>query len=397
MSESRIWTDASGRALEAVATGADETSVRLRVPATQQVYTVPLERLSTADQEFVAGWRRRYPGIVRLEPAPPDRWPSDYGRGPEVLLSLAPKEAGKGRVWRTACYEIRDFGGLDADTIKALAGICEAIDGACRSVPLPLLWGSSTEKRRIISIHPSESSYRAAGGLPGSSGCFLFSTGEVLICAPYLLERDFFGMARGFTLAKRNRYGLLVHELVHQASMGVTLGDFPAWVPEGLAEYFSAVQRSPGNFRFRDSHVAVRAHAIGSLPFDGLVELESYRLWTLDRFLDRRFREWNRINAAEDGRGMIQYFQAVVMMEYFCRGDSPEGQRFRSYLEAVLTGADRHEAADRHLLAGRSHGELETAITAYWSRRGLNLQFVPSPSFQRGEARLGIGVERMNR
>jgi len=396
-SGSRIWTDLSGRTIEAIPIAANDQTLRLRLLKTETVYNLPLERLSEGDREFVAEWRKTRAGSEPFELAPTDRWPPVYHGRVDVMPAPSPVGAtGASQIWRTPRYELRSFGPLDSGVVRSLASICESIDGACRAIPLPMLWGRADDTLRIISIYPDETSYRAAGGLPATAGCFSGLTGEVLICEPALRETDFLGQAKGFSLEKRQRYHVLVHELVHQASLGITLGRFPAWVSEGLAEFFSATQRSPGQFQFRDSHLAVKNHLVGTLPYDGVVELAQYPIWTLDSFLDRNLNEWNHITARDDkhGQGWIQYAQATVIVEFFCRADSPEGARFRSYLEAVLTGADPGEAASIHLLAGRSYAELEQAMAAYWGRQGVNLSFVENPSLGDAGIRFGIGLGR---
>ncbi len=395
VSGKRTWTDRSGRTLEAIATAADDTVVQLRVIDTQTVHNLPLEKLSDGDRAFVEKWRASFSAPDRPEASPPERWPAVHDRGVIVAPTLAESGlTGASQVWRTHRYELRCFGPLDPVVVRNLASICESIDGACRAAPLPMLWGRSDETLLVISIYSDEKSYLAAGGLPGTARCFVFATGEVLISEPDLRESDFLGEARGYSLEKRRRYHVLVHELVHQASIGITMGGFPARVPEGLAEFFSATQNSPGRFQFRNSHLAVKAHAIGSMPFDGVVELERYPVWSLERFLDRNLFEWNRITAknSKQGQSWIQYFQAAVLVEFFCRADSTEGRRFRSFLEAVLTGAKPHEAAAIHLLAGRSYADLEQAIIAYWSSRGLVLDFSNNPSIENAGIRFGVGL-----
>jgi len=393
--KARVWTDATGRSIEAVPISADERTVWLRVLATQTLHAVPLDRLSEEDRDFVARWRKKPSSGYSLDPAPPDRWPSEYSGATVTAAVEQGGAAGGAQIWRTSHYELRDRAGLDPETVQVLARICESVDGAARAVPLPLLWGRSEMGRRMVSIYPDEASYRAAGALPGSLGTFIPSTGAVLIYGPSLAEEDLLGRVRGFSLEKRQRYHVLVHELVHQATIGIILADFPAWVSEGLAEYFAAIQRTPGRFQFHNSHLSAKRHIVDSFGYDGVVELESYPLWSLDQFLGRGIEEWNRISATDrrDGHTWIQYAQALLLVEYFGKGDSPGGTRFRSYLEAVLTGADQTEAARIHLLAGRSHAELERAMADYWRTRGMVLDFSPSPSAAEAEARLGIGLE----
>ncbi len=328
-----------------------------------------------------------------MEPAPPAAWPSGYDGGNQVLLVEIPSPNGSKR-WQSARYEFTVNGNVPETTVRSLALISESIDGACRAAPLPLMWGREQDERWKITIWPTRGQYENAGGLPGSGGCFFIGSGEVYISADNLVEEDLAGQVRGFDLAKRQRYKLLVHELVHQASIGVSLAPVPAWVPEGIAEYFSATQLAPGRFQFRKSHVAVRNHAIAILGLEGVADLDRYPLWSLEKFMDRRLYEWNRIvEKNPEFHGGLQYLQAVLVVEFFCGADSPEGTRFRSYLESTLTGADPEEAAKAHLLAGRSYSALEAAMTHYWQKRGMVLEFKASPPIPRDKVRIGVGLE----
>lgn len=386
-----------GRKVEAVATAANEQAVQVRVVATQAVHEVRLERLSQEDRDFVAKWRTSSANRGMPDATVPAAWPAVYSGGvvPELVEAEASRRSGE-RVWRTRRYELHSSAPVDERALRTIASICESIDGVCRSVPLPLMWGRASDVRKIVRIYPNEKAYRAAGGMPGTSGCFIFATGEIHIDGPSLQESDYFGKARGFSLEKRQTYRLLVHELVHQAAIGVTLSNFPAWVPEGLADYIAAVQRSPGHFQFRDSHVAVKASILDSAMFaNGLVEPNVYPVWRLEPYMNRSLVEWNRITSGKGNgeRAQIQYHQALLMAEYFYRADSPQGHGFRSYLEAVLTGADEADAQRIHLLRGRSYEALEEAIVAYWAKRGLTLRFESAPTFKGVGGRLGIGLD----
>ena len=56
----------------------------------------------------------------------------------------------------------------------------------------------------------------------------------------------------------RENFNTTIDEIVHQAA--ALIGDplFPAWVAEGLAEYFCAMQTTPGNLSFRNTTPQVR-------------------------------------------------------------------------------------------------------------------------------------------
>lgn len=390
----RTWVATDGRRIEAIATAADESSVQLRVLPAQTVFVVPLDRLSPEDREFVARWSASEANPSRPNVPPPSSWPVAFDGGARVAVTETAEDQGGFR-WESPRYELRSPGRVDFDLISALASVCESIDAVCRRAPLPLLWGRQRDERRVIVIHPTVEGYLKAGLIPNSAGCFEIATGTVHVCQPYLIEDDLMGLVQGYTLEKRAKYSVLVHELIHQATPGLTLGGFPAWVPEGIAEYFAAVQHAPGRFRFQNSHVAVRDYAVSRLGADGVVDLRVYRLWHLEQILGRPLGEWNQFNVrgGRSGQGLIQYLEALLLVDYFCQGDSPQGRGFRAYLKAVLTGASTEEATRLHLLRGRSFADLERDVAAYWSQRGCSLAFEKSPKINLQDVRIGVGVQ----
>ena len=54
----RVFTSADGKKMTAEIVGATETHVTLRKTTDKREYTIPLERLSDTDQEYVSDWRR---------------------------------------------------------------------------------------------------------------------------------------------------------------------------------------------------------------------------------------------------------------------------------------------------------------------------------------------------
>lgn len=391
VSESRTWTDVSGRKIQAVATAAADGAVQLRVLPAQTVHLVPLARLSAEDRDFVRRWTGGNPGIFAPDVSPSTHWPASFDGIRNTPLTSLPRADNSFR-WQSQRYEFRSAGMMEEKSLLSIAIICESIDAAIRQAPLPLLWGRRSGERRVVVLHRSISLYEDAVSLPGSAGCFEMLTGHIHLCLPRLDSFDVEGMAREFSLEKRKNYRVLVHELVHQATPGIVYSEFPAWVPEVLADYFAATQYVPGRFRFRDSHAAVR----GYLESGDVFGLQRYPVWPLEDMLSRPLEEWNRLSVRGARRlhDTAQYFQALVMVEYFARADSPNGHHFRAYLEAVMTGVPVEEATRVHLLRGRGFPELEQELAAYWNRKGIKLVYESSPNWWKEKVKFGVGIER---
>ena len=177
---SRIWTDATGRTLEGELITATESEIILKVSSNDRIYRLPLQKLSTDDQTFVRTATGAMAGDDQY-PHLPDRWPTTYD-GRNSSASASPAATGSLNHWRTKSYDIRSTDELDEKTLRSLALICESIDGAVRSVPLPITWGRSPKARRVIQIYHTDEEYFAAGGPRELAGHFDPRNGSVRLC-----------------------------------------------------------------------------------------------------------------------------------------------------------------------------------------------------------------------
>lgn len=383
----RTWTDVDGREIDGFLISATQTDALVRVIPADRVYRIPRAKLSQKDQAVLDEWIEGNPDGLPY-PAVSSQWPNIVdGRTRDVPI----QEAGEGKdyVWKTANYEIHSPSEVEEGTVESLGMICESIEGAIRSVPLPLTWGRPTTKKREIFLYPTRREYLETGAQPNWGGHFQPKTNQVHLVTEFLEDvdlRSFFGQ---YTLKKRNQYDLLVHEIVHQATLSIIAAQTPAWGTEGIAEYFAAMQNPPGRFRFNESQIAVRRHITDSLQFDGLIEVKSLPMPRLREFLYKSTPEFNiDTGDARDG-GFCYYAAALVLVEYFCHGD---GNSMRPFLEAVVTGADPASAVDTHLLRGRTPSEIETALSERWRSKGLALEFVSSPTLRLSNLEGGVGI-----
>jgi len=143
------WTGKDGATMKAVLVSADDQSVELRLPDTQRVHYLSLEALSQSDQEKV---NKRvlskgkngvlgFPVSLRA-----DRWPDRWRmEGGAELMWHGEKE-----VWRSENFDFHNIAKVNHETLETLADICESVDGALKSLPLPLDWGRPVDARRDI-------------------------------------------------------------------------------------------------------------------------------------------------------------------------------------------------------------------------------------------------------
>ena len=130
---------------------------------------------------------------------------------------------------------------------------------------------------------------------------------------------------------------------------------------------------------------AIKTHLNEQLGYEGLVQFSSLELPQLETFLTISLREFNQNTATDAGAGFCQYAASLILVEYFCFGDS---NQLRPYLAAILTGVDPDEAAERHLLRSRSPEAIEDLLQERWKQAGLTLRFLNDPS---------VGIENLKR
>lgn len=387
--EERDWTDVQGRTINGTLITANSKEALVRVSRNQRLYRIPREKLSGADNTFLTKWVDQNPEADQYPPIP-SFWPTFYdGRTVEHKIVRAP---GKDdwTVYRTKNYEIRSDSNIDGEILNGFVLICESIDNAMRRLPLPLLWGREDDAERIVYIYENRKNYLNGGGMEHAAGHFDPETNEVHLRLDELTDVDmrrFFGQ---YTLKKRNQYNLIVHELVHQANYGLIATGGAAWLPEGLSEYMTAMQKPPGRFTFHKTQQAVREHITNSLAFDGLVEVETLRILNLSKFLSMPIQDFNKGSASSSGTAFSYYSGSLILTEFFCHGDD---NSLRSFMEAVLTGVDEKEALETHLLRGRTKEQIQQLIIDRWKPNGLTIHFESNPRIQKGDFRGEVGLE----
>ncbi len=385
----REWSNSQGKKLNAVLITSDATDCLIRVVPSQRVFRVPIASLSQADRDYISAqadskqWQMPEPGA--------SKWPASHdwrnlARRYQVSQSEGRLDIGR---YRIHC------GDADQERIEAITNICLSVDQAIKTVPLPLTWGKYSEgNRKPVFIHSSDAAYVAAGAPEGSAGFYNTRSGEVHINALQMEGLDLRQDIGQFRLAQRKKYTLLTHELVHQSTPAITHSKLPAWVIEGIAEYFSATQHIPGRFDYHHSQKLVEAYFSQNIEdTDGLVQIKNMRLWPLDTLMSRSMRQWNQVSSDSVGKshaqGIIQYNQALLLVEYFIHGDN---NSFKPFLEAALTGVGYEEAVEKHLLRGQSYSQLQEKLTARWASQGVDLIFQGSPAILLKDFQLEVGL-----
>ncbi len=375
LSPERVWTDVEGKTLTGVFIAGSNSEVIVRIKPSGRVYRIPLSRLSETDREYVS--QKAIPAEVfrKTYPPTPDRWPQRV-EGRRQPLNLQSSEGG--RSWTSTHYEFESQDSLDPQLMEKLAMTCEAVDVALRQSPLPLLWGRDGEKRRLIKVYQTRESFLASGSQENWGAYYAPHTNIVHVPLESLTGRQPLAALDQFSLRRRDDYKIMVHELVHQASARYLKLGVPAWVAEGTAELYSAMQTSPGQFNFQNPQTQVRRYLSEQIDLSGRVRFTYLQLPRLDEFMKMGLFQFNKRTAASGTGGMNEYAAAMLLTEYFAFADQ---NALRPYLEAVFTRVPISDAMNKHLLRGRSPGEIENDLIKRWSAMNLDLEFTENPEF----------------
>lgn len=228
VAQAREWKDVSGRAIEAEILGVEQGSAVVLNAGKQRV-SLPINKLSPADQEWVKQWSKDK-SALQIFPSP--SWPQTVQQ-PEIHVTGGAQK-GAGFVFNGPHYEFRCDAEVSPSVMNDFATVAE---GTLRLVySLPVAFPSLEGKTYSARILQSAEAYARAGGPAGSGGVFISSmSGDGVLLVPFssLGIEQFAGRN-----TKGNDYSatVLVHEMVHQAT-GELLTLMPRWVSEGLAEY----------------------------------------------------------------------------------------------------------------------------------------------------------------
>lgn len=308
-------------------------------------------------------------------------WPKSYDAPPAGWRAA---ESAAGFAYRTNSYLILCREKLSAGRLDEIATTAESVRGALSLFPLPLLPTRAEGDRRparrtpVVRILATHKNYIDSGGMPGTVGFFDGRSGEVLVSLEKLVEPK--GIRSN--LAPRQRYRLLVHELVHQA-MGERLGELPLWFTEGIAEYLSAVQFAPGRYKFENTSRAIIDHLYTvwahdrrkTITMPGLTTLTSigHNSWAADN-------EKNKANAYAKYAGSMLFVHFQLELASRGRGGLAEFLSTKPQRETIP--GERRRARiipvdPTPLWNGHSPTILQSKMTSYWKSKGLDLRFAP--------------------
>ncbi|MCG8602473.1 MAG: hypothetical protein MI807_20170 [Verrucomicrobiales bacterium] len=389
----RDWTFSDGSKLKASLIAADQEKVQLRVSSTQGLGVVELGSFAEPDRNFIMSLINSqgkssigYPVPLKKHP-----WPRSW-RDTEPNQAV---RIGSTNRWRSPNFQITNQVKISEESLQAIVRICESVDGALKSlpIPLPVNWGRPDDELRTIVVQSAE-------GVETNNlaGFWDSRTGHVHIYAEYLLEPDRQSVVFEFDKPEKvQKYDVIVHEVTHQSTAALAYLNTPAWVVEGIAEYMSATQYAPAAYQFTATHVTVRHHINKRLLSDRIVKKRRMNLVHLEKFMNRSILEWNHIGVDDQVAGYLQYNAALLLTDYFIHRDHPNGAYFRRYLECILSGIPESVAREKYLMRGRTYRELEQEMHDLWEPIGFEIAFQNRSELLPGDVTIDHSAESIKR
>lgn len=373
----RQWTDTQNRSVEAELIRVEGTQVILKLKDGREL-PYPLEKLSQADQDFVASIPAEKPenmpgdddgGKFTRPPNFDAPWPDrvTFSGDPEVT-TISEEASEKQFIYESANYRYLCDVRLSKSVVKGFALLFEATNLYCATLPISLNGGSPPDGKHQILLFEKKEDYVKAGGPPSSAGVFIGGKNIVMVPLESLGVRP---VGSGYMLDRDKSSKTLPHELVHQLTPGPyyrpgSMG----WFTEGIAEYVSVTPYRSGSFNVRNNQRDFIQYvtAYGENGRGGRALGTKIRLPGLRSFMMQPYSQFT-------ANPQVNYGCGLLITHYFFHMDgNGDAKRIKAFLQALRDGKQGDDAFAA-LLDGRTFEELEKDIIKAWKSKGVDFTF----------------------
>lgn len=366
--EGRTWTNTQGKTLEAEFVKLDGQKAVLPRAGGQTV-TIPLNQLSKADQDFIAGQ-----GTAAAPANPADNykqpWPRTVKCPDNFKVETIKEEKGE-YIYETPHFRFICDAKLGAGMIKRLGLLFEATHLANKTLPIGNIPPHDDSAKFPAYLYEKFSTYQENGGLEGTAGIFLGTTrpgdrGRILVPFQSLGVKS---MGSTYIIDRDKDATTLIHELTHQLMS--PQAKQASWFCEGSAEYVAMTPYAGGRFNFGSnrSHIVSRVTEYGKKNTGGRALGDDFEAPGLEAFMNMPYTQFTNENAN------LHYGLAALMAYYFYHMDGKgDAQRIKNYMKAIQSGTSEKEA-QKLLLDGRTYEELAKEIEQKWRKAGVKIRF----------------------
>ncbi len=300
-------------------------------------------------------------------PAAEKTWPRNVALEgtPEVTTVSQGSDVAR-FVYRSPAYEFIADSPVGADVVRECARVFEATYLLNCRLPLDLRPAPEAGHERFIArLFSSSGSYLAAGGMPGSSGTYDRQQACILVPVASLGIK----MVNGRMQTDRTEATeTLVHEITHQM-MSAWLPRLPRWYAEGSADYVAMADYVHGRFFLSQMEDRLRLY----LRRRGQ-QGKAFQMLRPGELMALDGTTWSQAVASNAAGAAQNYASATLLTYYFYHLDgNGDSAAMLGYLHALEAGTPEHEAAQAHLLHGRTVAQLETDLVNAFQHHGVNL------------------------
>ncbi len=299
----------------------------------------------------------------------PKSWPRVYFVEDVPIKTVRADPSASEWVYQTENYEVYSQQNLTPNQTAEIGRVLESVVGVLGSAPYPILDAAKRHGRNRVLLYASPDAFRRQG-LPGNAAGFYDPrTGHVSILIPYLFQP---AHARD-KLPPRQRYKVLVHELVHQAMHGL-IDKIPPWLVEGTAEFLSSVHDlPPGRYDFSRTGISLKSHLTQNLGIRG----NRARLPSPDIIFNVSPNTWFEDNLRGGADGYHKYATSALLAHFFFldRSRAPAMDSYFSGIQKARRIRSVNDAAAHTLLHGTSLPEIESKMVKYWASQGFEIVF----------------------
>jgi SLA1 homology domain 1, SHD1 len=367
----RSWTSTDGRKIEASFVALEDTGVKIRM-ANGSTFTVPLSRLSEADQAFAKAQSNA--PAAEGTPAVSKTWPRTVSLDEKPVVTVVKEDAEKHEyIYRSPHYEFQCDSKLGANVVREFGRMFEAT--WLINCMLPLDLKPAPERLRTIflaRLFTSKADYMKEGGVEGSAGVYMTDK-KALMVPLSSLGVQMVGNRVSLADSNARDNATLIHEITHQM-MNHWLGTLPTWYVEGSAEYASMLDyNSNGRFSLIGLNRQLQNYAAmrGGKGF-AMIDLEE--LMTID------YERWTAA-LGDGGPADANYTSACLLTYYFYhiddKGDAAHMIAWLREIENARDDAAVAAATQKHLLRERSYTKLSEEVKKGLRKEGLDITFFP--------------------
>jgi hypothetical protein len=380
LAQPRLWTDVDGRQVEAAYVSHNDSELVMRLADGREA-TVPLERLSEADRDFLeerateendsgeASAPEEEAGELNWD----DEWPMDvkFDEDPDIEIVEESDEEDQ-YIYTSANYRFTCDTRLSTSLVSGFSKMFEATRLLCRTLPLAITGGAKNDGKYDILLFETQEGYIEAGGPPGSAGVFIGGRNMVMVPLTSLGVQP---VGSGYMRDRKKNDTTLVHELVHQLTpRAYHQTGSRGWFTEGIAEYCAHSPYRNGRFRLHRNYDEIMEYVVrfGEDGQGGRALGEEISAPPLKKFMMMSYAEFTGPNVN------FNYGFAALLATYFCEFDGDgEATRLKAFLKALRDpeNRDNPDAALDALRGDRSWLELEEDIADGWSRYGVDIEF----------------------